>query len=65
MTGVFEIYLRTPEDDAGRYPPTDVPMKEERIKVVELPQEIGTALFDWWQKADCGDEFVIRCDLPV
>lgn len=79
MTGCFEIYLKTPKEGQVLIPspsiPTGVPvipdMKDSekfdylRIDMVELPFEVGEALCDWWSSASFGDEFIVRCELPV
>lgn len=79
MTGCFEIYLKTPKEGQLLIPSPTIPagvlvipdMKDSEkfdyllVEMVELPREIGSALFDWWERASFGDEFIVRCDLPT
>ena len=50
MTGIYQLILRP----SAKHP-----------KDVELPQEILDDLEEWWNTANQGDEFVIRCELPT
>lgn len=79
MTGVFDLYLKTPKEGEVHIPPPSIPTGTIVIpamddlekfdithkKSVELPQEVLNDLQEWWQKASFADEFIIRCELPV
>lgn len=49
MTGIFRVVVNG----------------KEKRKRVEIMQEIGDWLWEWWETANIGDEFKIICELPV
>ena len=81
MKGVFEIYIKRPKKgEVVILPPEVDPMQEqqkfpdmkdsdkfdyEHVKDVEIPREIFMDIANWWYDASFGDEFIIRCELPV